>query len=317
MLINIFKSNQKVISLLVLFLSILLWIPSFWVDQSSVINQNLSFHISNKIIVFVVASIIIGLQAIYLNYIVNEFKLLSSQTHLPALLFIILNAGISTLMVFSPLLIVNILILIAFHQMLLMYNQNNAFAISFNIGFLIAIATLIYFPVILIFLLLWIALLYTKSPNWRELVIAVLGFSVPVMFYVAYYFLTDQLSHLITFGWGGYRIFNLTAIPSSLLARSFFITLLLIGLFASLNLFKAIAIHVVKIKKHLILVILLFLLLLSTLLLNSKDYLATYTLLTVPIAIVIASFLNNIKKKWLTELVFSLLLISILVGYFS
>ena len=318
MLVNIFKSNQKGISILVLIVSIILWIPSFRVDQNQLINTgSLPFYLSNNVLIFSISALLIGLQAIYLNYIVNEFKLLSSRTHLPALLFVVLNVGISSLLVFTPLLIVNSLLLMVLHQLFLVYNQNNASSLSFNIGILIAVVLLIYPPLLFLFFLLWITLLYTKPPNWRELVIAILGFLLPVAFYVAYYFLIDQLLKVVTYGLGGYRVFTPVAFPVTILGKSFFFVLFLIGVFAGFNFLKVLSSHVVKVKKHLVMIILLLLILLSTLLFNSLDYMATYVLLTIPLAIVLANYLNELKKKWLAELLFAILLLAIAVGYFS
>lgn len=317
MLINIFKSNQKVVSLFLLFLSILLWIPSFWVDQSSTLSEEIPFYINNKVVAFIISSLLIGIQAVYLNYIVNEFKLLSSQTHLPGLLFIALNIGAMHTLVFTPLLIINSLILIALHQLFLIYTQSNTFALSFNIGFIIAIATLIYPPIFILLTLTWLTLSYTKPTNWRELIIALLGFSVPLIFYAAYYFLTEQKPHHHLLEWSSYRIFKLSELPSSYLKKSFFIILFLISLTSGIKFFKGLSAHVVKVKKHLIIVLLLLLLIPFTFFLNNRDYLASYVLSTIPLTIIIANFFNEIKRKWLAELIFALLLTSIAVGYFS
>ena len=318
MLVNIFKSNQKVISLFVILLSVLLWVPSFWIEQEQLINKDsIPFYISNKVLIFLISSLLIGAQGVYLNFIVNEFKLLKTQTHLPALFFVLLNVGISSLLTFTPLIVVNTLLLFVLHQGFLIYNQNKAFSLAFNIGFVIAVATLIYFPVIILFPLIWISLLYTKPSNFRELLIAVLGFMVPIAFYVAYYFVTDQLLKLITFDWGGNRIFYLDMLQASYLRNSFFYVLYAVGVLAGLFAVRTFSQHVVKVRKYLVILFLFLILSLATMLLNSSDAIASYILMTIPLTVFYAAYFISIKRKWLAELIFTVLIIALVVGYFS
>lgn len=314
MLIKIFKSNQKPISILAVFLSILLWIPSFWVSQHELmLVSSWSFIISNKGLIFLISALIIGGQSIYLNYIVNEFKLLTTQTHLPALFFVLLNAGAYFLLTYTPLLIVNTLLLIVVHQLFLIYNKNNAFTLSFNIGFIISTAALIYFPIVVVLLLLWFTLLYTKPLNWREVIISVLGFLVPIVFFVSYYYLTNQLANFVLIDWNSYRIFN----ADIFIGKVSLGFLAVLSFVAVLNMIKTLSGHVVKVKKYIVVVTVMFLVLLLTLFFNSADYLATYLLTTIPLTIVVANYFNEIKRKWLAELLLFLLIGAIIIGYFS
>jgi hypothetical protein len=318
MLIGIFKSNQKVINVLVILLSILLWIPSFWIGQNNLLTQPVSFfYVNNNVVEFLISSILIGLQGVYLNYIVNEFKLLKTRTHLPALFYVLLNVGSYCLLVFTPLLIVNALLLFVLHQFFLIYNEKIAFSSSFIIGFAIAVAALFYFPVVIIFPLLWFVLLYTKPPNWRELVISVLGFLVPIAFYVAYYYLTDQMIRLVFFGWEEYQIFSADILTDNFFEDSFFYILFIIGVFVGFSIAKNISSHVVKVRKYLVILVLLTALLMATQLLNSSDTIASYVLITIPLSIFFADYFNNIKRVWLAELLLVVLLGATTIGYFS
>ena len=149
------------------------------------------------------------------------------------------------------------------------------------------------------------------------MIIALLGFLVPIIFFVSYYFLSDQMLQLTTIEHNDYRVFKTDALSDSYLNKSFFIALSLISLAAGLSFFKGLSVHVVKVKKHLIIIFLLLLFVLFTFFLNNRDHLASYILSTIPLAIIIANFFNEIKRKWLAELFFSLLLTAIAIGYFS
>jgi hypothetical protein len=54
----------------------------------------------------------------------------------------------------------------------------------------------------------------------------------------------------------------------------------------------------------------------TTFLFKSQDFRATYLLLSVPIAILLAHFFLDMKRKMLAELMFVVLLVSLVLGYF-
>ncbi|MBL4667717.1 MAG: hypothetical protein JKY30_00435 [Flavobacteriales bacterium] len=317
MLIGVFKSNQKVVSVLVIILSIFLWIPSFWLDTNEVLKiNNLPFYLNQGVISFTISSLLIGIQGVYLNYIVNEFKLLVNRTSLPGLFFVVFNAGISLILVFTPIIIVNTLIIVVVHSFFLVYNKDNAFGLSFNVGFVLSIASLIYFPSIVLFPLFWFVLLYLKSPNWRDFIISILGFLVPVIFYISYYFINSNLEMLIGLKYN-YQIFSTDFTnDKSQIGFIFFYVVFVLGVMAVANTIKTISTQIVSVRKNiLILAGLAFLLIITWCL--TADAIAVYILITIPIAVFFAIFFNNIKRKWLAELLFTCLLGSIIIGYFS
>lgn len=312
MLIGVFKSNQKIVNAFVIVLAFLLWLPSLWVNESQLVLDNLPFVILNKTAAFIVSFILIGLQGVYLNYIVNEFKLIKKNTFLPALFFVVLNSGASFLLEFTPIIIVNTLLLVVMHLSFLVYNKDTAFSISFNVGFLLSLASIIYFPIIIVIPLFWIVLSYLKPFNLREFVISILGFLVPVIFYVLYYFLLDRLIELVPFDYG-YQVFKN---DKEGLELTFFYVVIALGVFTGLNTAKTISSHVVSVRKYFLILSLLIFLLMATRFFT-KDETASYVLVTVPLAVFFADFFNTIKRKWLAELLFVCLLVSIVVGYFS
>ena len=118
----------------------------------------------------VIAIFLIAGQSIYLNIIVNEYKLVKENSHVTSLMLLIFTSGSLLLLNFNQVIIANTFILIAFHQLLRLYNLKNSYAILFNAAFLIALASLIYLPSIVYFVLLWITLIYTTTPKWRDFI---------------------------------------------------------------------------------------------------------------------------------------------------
>ena len=76
MLVGIFKSNQKIINILIIVLVMILWAPSFWAKELINSDYNSLFYILKDInnikwLRFLVVVFLICVQGMYLNFIVN------------------------------------------------------------------------------------------------------------------------------------------------------------------------------------------------------------------------------------------------------
>jgi len=307
---------------LTIVLTICGWLPLFWMDNKIIIDKyslfsSISAIHQYKFLSFSLAVVLISFQAIYLNYVVNQFKLVDNNTHLVSLFYVLLSVSNTSLLIVNHVLIVNTFLLFTLHQLFRMYNTRKDFTLAFNTGLLTGLITLIYYPAILIFPLVWIVLIYTKTPHWREFVISVLGLLLPVVFYVTYYFLTDQLTVLINSIPNNYVVFGKEQLPATHIGRSFFYVLVVVGFFSGINLIKQLDKNVVKIRKLLLVVVVMMILLTTSLLINSFDYFATFLLLATPLSILLACYFNQVKRSWLAEMIFLCLLGTLIVSYFS
>ena len=315
MLIGIFKSNQKLVNLLTVVLTIVLWIPAFFSDFKIEFLEEISSGL--RWLDILIAIVLISGQAIYLNVIVGQYKLVTENSHLSSLMFVVLNSCFILLLSLSQLVIANTFVLIAFHQLLKMYNLKNNYAILFNASLLIALASLIYLPNILYFVLLWIALIYNTTPKWRDFIISLIGLSIPILYFASYkyvfsvgfvsYNIDDYFFNIYNVHWSDFSIFS----------KTFFCVLCLISIFSFITLFSLLNKSVVRVRKSLIVVVLMVIIGLSTLALNQFDYLATLLVVSIPLAIIFANFFQNFRKKWIAEVLFLILIGSIVGGYFS
>jgi len=314
MLIKVFKSNHKLINILTVVLILILWIPAFFIDQELDFPQFFSTNI--RWLDVLISIVIISGQSIYLNTIVWEYKLVKENSHLTSLMLLVLNAGCFLFLNLNQVVIANSFILIAFHQLLRMYNSKNTHAILFNSSFLIALASLIYLPNIVCFALLWITLIYTTTPKWRDFIISLIGLSIPIVYYLSYKFVFQNLGTLSISNYS-YTIFDNQISWVSFYQKVFFIGLAIISLLAFISMIIILGKSMVRVRKMLVVVILMLLLNLGTIFLNKFDYLATFLMSSIPLAIILANFFQNIKKTWIGELLFFFLLIGIVLGYFS
>ena len=314
MLIGIFKSNQKIVNVLTLLMVVAFWLPTLFVDSGyKLTNVLFSIH---KWIDVTLSVLLITIQSVYLNRIVNEYKLTKNNSHLTSLIFLVLNCCFVFLLNFNQLIVANTFIIMAVHRLLKMYNVKSSFALLFNSGLLISIASIIYFPCVIYFVLMWIVLIYITTPVWRDFIISLLGFSLPFIYFVTYKYVFGSLDDLMVSDYL-VNIFNVHFSQLSLFQKILSIFIVLIGLFAFAGLLQTLGKSVVRVRKMLIVVFLMFLLGIATLFLNQYDYMATFVMVSIPLSVIIANYFLNLKKQWFAELVFLCLMITIILSYFS
>jgi len=317
MLLEIFKSNKSIVGVLVVIFSIILWVPGFFVAGGVVVNVNsiglgkINFLFEPKWLNVMLTSILIGGQALYLNYIINKHKLLKSTSHLVALFFVLLNGCGIFVFSLNTLIVANSFVLLAFGQLLKLYNLPEATSTLFNLGLFIGLATLIYSPLIALFPLALFTLSYVRSPKGRDFIVVIIGAALPMLYWGTYLFLTDGLFSFIE----NFKLFPENEVNNAVTLNFYFIyTVGVMTLMSFFYMLISIGRNVVKTRKLSVVVILLLLVSLATILLN-QQYILTFIILIIPITIVVANFVENIKKRWQRELIFIVLITALVLDY--
>lgn len=140
------------------------------------------------------AGILIYIQAVYFNRIVNNHQLLAKPSFLPALLYITGASLFDPFLILSPVLICNFLLILVMDKLLKIGKAPNAIMLMFDVGLFIAVGTLIYFPFVMMLLLIWLSLLLYRSFNWREWISGLVGFLSITFFLAVFYYWNDSLN---------------------------------------------------------------------------------------------------------------------------
>src|SRR5690606_20376620 len=138
------------------------------------------------------------LQGILLNYIINKYNLLGKPNYLTALLYVTLASMLTPFLTLSPTLICNFLLIWMIDKFLYIYRQNEINSIMYDLGLIVAVGTLFYFPFIATFLLLWVCLIIFRPFNWREWISGILGFVTVYFILFIIYLWLDMLPQFET-----------------------------------------------------------------------------------------------------------------------
>jgi len=248
-------------------------------------------------------------QALLINQVVNTSNLAGKPSFLAALMYMALASLILPFLVLSPILIANFLSIWMLSKLLSLYRRTEIKPLMFDLGMIVAMGSLVYFPFIVMLLLVWGSLVIFRPFNWREWLAALIGFVTIYFLLGVVYFWTDRLEafyqiwlpltypfptsiHIETYDY-------LVLIPVALILILFLFTL-------RQNFFKS----VVHIRKSFQLLFGMLLLAVLSFYLNAELAVNHFLLCVPPIAVYMSYYFSYATKRWFYESVFALLLLT-------
>lgn len=200
MLIRIFRSDWFLQYLLLFVVAGILWGLAFvfpanfvtdsvfttfgWPDDFSMAHAPLSMAL---MLVLLVA------EAVLLNVILGIHRLTDHKQLVAAAVYLVLMGSSPLMAQPNIMLVVNLLMIVLLHVVLSLYGQQEPYSRLFDAGFLLGIASLLYFPAIFFLFFLLVALLIFQLFHWREWLIPIIGLAAPFVFVAVWFFWTDQL----------------------------------------------------------------------------------------------------------------------------
>lgn len=149
-----------------------------------------SFSVLNNTLL---AALMLFVQALIFNRIINSYNLLGKSTYLPALLYISAGSLFAPFLILSPTLFCNFLMLLIMEKFLSIYKRDEVKSVMFDLGMIVALGTLIYFPFITMLPVTWISLMIFRPFNWREWMAVLIGFTTVFFFLAVFYYWSDSL----------------------------------------------------------------------------------------------------------------------------
>ncbi len=262
------------------------------------------------------AGIIVLLQALWFNYIINNHNLLGKPSFLPALLYVTVAGLFTSFLTLSEPLICNFLVIWMLQKLLDFYKAEEATSTAYDLGLIVGIGTLIYFPFIAIFLVIWIGLLIFRSFNWHEWMSGLMGFLTVLFFLSVYYYCTNQIQGFQTLALSFDAQIPVIAAdrPYHYLVLVPLVLILILSLFRLQNNFLKSMVMVRKTFQSLFFI----LLIVAAASFIKTDFSFNHFLLgLVPIATLSAYYFLYATKKWFYESLYLLLLFSILYFQFN
>ena len=141
------------------------------------------------------AAIVVFIQAVLLNYLINMHTLLGKPTFMPALMYVTLASLFTQFLLLTPALICNFLIIWMLFKLIGLYKAEDSKSLSYDLGLIVALGTLIYFPFVYLIVGVWIALIIFRPFDWRDYMASLLGYITIFFFLAVFYYLNNKLGN--------------------------------------------------------------------------------------------------------------------------
>lgn len=263
--------------------------------------------------------LLVVLQAFLVSRLVNHHEVLYKKSHLPSLFYILFTAAIPGAFQLHPLLVSNLLLLLALDKILDLFKNENPAALLFDSSFLISIASMFWLPSAWLLFFHLYCVINLRPFHWRDWAIVLIGFALPYFFVGVYYFLTDRLPQ---FGsalshWFEMNLnFSFTSQPPVTMALYLLAGLLILWSLISIR----VSFYKNSVKTRIgqnIIVVFLFITFLQ-LFFSRHAYPHQLLQLALPCSILVSTvFLRSRKKMWLYELIFWVFLALIVVQHIT
>lgn len=258
-----------------------------------------------------VAAFLLLVQSLIFNRIINSYNLLGKSTYLPALLYVSAGSLFTPFLILSPVLFCNFLILWMIEKFLSIYKRDEVRSVMYDLGMIVGLGTLIYFPFIAMLPVLWISLIIFRPFNWREWLAVVTGFITIFFFLGVFYYWNDSLDQF-------YRIWLPLAskFPTNLRINLYdtlvlipVVSILILGFFQlQKNFFRS----VVHLRKSFQLLFFLFVTGLISFYLKEDLRLYHFLLCAPPAAVLMAYYFVHAGTRWLYESMYIILVVGII-----
>lgn len=254
-------------------------------------------------------------QALFLNTTANTFGLFAKPGYLPALMYVTLASLLLPFLVLSPIIICNFISVWLIQKLLLLYRSADVKSVMFDLGLIVALGSLIYFPFIAMLALLWVSLYLFRPFSWREWVIPLLGFATVYFLLGVTYFLLDRLDEFYAI-WAPFS----HAFPTSIrieLSDAVVLAPVVLILVLFLSVLKLLfSKNVVHVRKAVLMLFYMVLLVVASFYLNRELDVNHFLLCVPPLAIYAAYYFALASKRWFYESVFALLVLTIIFSQY-
>lgn len=320
MIIRIFQSGYFVRIFILFASAVVLWIPAF-LQPAEIFSAGMSGiaydFIGNPVVlpqhvVVALAFMLLMVQAIVFNAVLIENPFFSKAAFLPAFIYVILMSHHPDYLTLHPVLIANFFLMFSLKNLFNTYGKSEAYRETFNASFWVAAASLFYFPAVFFITFIWAVFIIFRIAAWREWLISFIGFFMPYLILLIFFFLADHSDAFIK-----YFVQKLTWVAPTIDLKLpdfiFWPVFILLLLYAWFKFTAERSNKIIQIRKSFsVLNILLIISGLSLILSGRDTHLHAFLIFPAASAIIAFYFIES-GKKWLSEMLFALVLLAVVV----
>ena len=321
MLIGSFNANKPLLIPLLLMITALLYLPAILhpelfpviTDSAPLSKWLLPTIYWNHYMAMGVGMTLVIVQALLINRLLNRIKFFQRINFVPALMYVLVSGMFVDFLMPGPQMFANTFVILVLGRLFDIYKTNRCYAEIFDVGFLVAIASLFSLPALSLSIFLFIGLGSLRAFNIREYIIGLLGILTPYFLVGTYYFWIDQLPQFLSDHFGSVAL--QTELPDGFgLAFKVMGPVVLLMLLAAAYYLQANYLKSnIQVRKYILLITWCLMLLGASFVLDDGITVKHFTIINVPLSIILSYFMLHIKKRKAAEGIFTFFLLLILV----
>ena len=327
MILQILKSNSPINYFFYLIIGILFWANSFWSPFSYQYfegeNKGILYYPIDKItsglpFLQVLLSLVLVLFVAFLIQQINSrYSLNKTRTKLPTVIYIIIMGGLISMHTLHPVFFAAIFTILGVNSLFSIFNNPEPQLEIFNAGLFVAIGTLFYFNLIVLLPAFLIAIsILRRERNWREFLVLVIGFVIPILFGLSYAFFTDQLNETFL---NFQRNINtrVNHFKSNFALQGFLVLLIFLTLLGSIKIMQQYDSRKVSTRKYYQVFFVIFIFSMFSFAFIPAASKEILVIAVLPVTILISNLFISIESGFWRELLFTLLLGSAIFMQFA
>lgn len=323
MLVRIYKTGYIFHAISIIIFAILIWLPSILSQPDLVVESSipplyiLYFFIigTGSFVNLIISLLLVIVSGLIINQIIIANEISGKTTMLGMFFFVLLNISMVSNVVMNPFLWVSFFLLLMLKELFKLPKTETTIPIIFNASIYLGLASLFYYPSLVIILVIWVSLMTFRINNWREYVIVPIGVLLPLFFTFTWYYYNDnQELFFSTIRSSFYFDFTILRLA----VFDLVIVILLMGLIipSVVKLAGSMMDKSIVLRQKLAVTIWLYVVSFIIILLFEK-HTNTGLLLSIPTTIILTKYSLGIKRlKWL-DLYISLIFILIVVNHYK
>jgi len=197
MMVWFLRSYRPGVIFFIVLVALLIWLPGFfyqaerfgWVPVTGPLSDWMLADWSDQVpgkLIMIILTVTFAFLAVHLN---TRFNFIPERTYFPALFIATLSAALPGTQVFHPVILAGFFLYFALKLLFQTYRYNGTSFHFFQAAILIGLGSLFYPPLIIFFLLIYIAQFVLRTFNWREWLTPLIGIFLPFYFYVGINFM--------------------------------------------------------------------------------------------------------------------------------
>lgn len=269
---------------------------------------------SSYLVNLIISLLLVVFSGLIINQIIIANDISGKTTMLGMFFFVLLNISMVSFVVMNPFLWTSFFLMLMLNELFKLPKTEISIPVIFNASLYLGLASLFYYPVLIIIFVIWVSLMIFRINSWREYVIVLLGVSLPLFFTFIWYYLNDTQELFFSTIRSSFNFdFTILSIP----VFDLVIVILLLGLIlpSILKLAGSMMDKSIILRQKLTVTIWLYVVSFIILLLFEKQS-NTGLLLSIPTTIILTNYSLGIRRlKWL-DMYVSLIFILIVVNHY-